>query len=152
MGPVLHIPFTGAPVRNVAMLSNPASWGVARNFFDQWQLLSLSYCFRGYPQNHAYYSSLQTSGTYCHLQLMCGQFWKRFPNGMRKCFHHIALPLHRGTKCPTCRPICGHLQQMSEVFCCAMDTKSVPPQVCEDVSSVLEKKPPSSSLNAEPLL
>ena len=28
--------------------------------------------------------------------------------------------------------------------------KSVPPQVCEDVSSVLEKKPPSSSPNPEP--
>ena len=71
---------------------------------------------------------------------MCGQFWKRFPNGMRKCFHHIALIC---TECLTCRLICSHMQQVSEAFCCAMDTKSMPPQVCEDVSSVLEKKPPS---------
>ena len=100
--------------------------------------------FERFPQNHAYYSSLQTCGTHWQVEgplaLMCGQFWKRFPNGMRKCFHHIALIC---TECLTCRLICSHMQQVSEAFCCAMDTKSMPPQVCEDVSSVLEKKPPS---------
>ena len=30
-----------------------------------------------------------------HLRLMRSQFWKRFSNGMRTCFHHISLPLRR---------------------------------------------------------
>ena len=59
---------SGALVRNVAMLSNSTSWGVARILFDQWRLLWLSYFLRGFPQNHAYYSSLQTCGTHWQVE------------------------------------------------------------------------------------